>query len=1010
MGLAWHRLPTVVLVAVVGLGGASPAWAQWAPTRQFTVREGLAQSQVTALCLDGASFLWIATQGGLSRFDGRRFVTFTTVTGLPDDVVSALAPDRDGSLWIGTDSGALARFDRVAVKKVDGPFPWHGPVAGLHLLGHERLLVAASDGLFLFGAGSVVRLLSGQVTGFAAGEGVAWALVDGEAVRVENDAVARVALPAGHAPAALAAADREAWLATDHGTIVHLPEGTELPGLDPKLDTIRALLPRPNGELWLGGIHSLWRRRPDGRVTEERLDPAGRLVTVQTMLADREGSLWVGTWGQGLFQLTPGATTLFTPASGLASSTVWSFAEDAKGCVWMATEYAGVACWCRDAFQPQVELNRALPTQRVLAIAALPDGSVWAGTQRGLLIRRPDGSMRLLGRSDGLPHEFIRAILPLGPREVWLATSGGIARFDGVSFTSFTPAEGLPEGPVRGLAADRSGVLWLATHNGGVVRFEAGRLSSFTTAQGLPHNRVWTIAVDSRDRVWAGTDAGVWVHPVAGGPSRVLGQQAGLPSLNILFLLEDSEGFMWVGSTRGVARVDPELRVSRTFTAQDGFADSEAAENAAMRDSTGQLWFGMSAGVTRVDPRRLGRNTTPPPLAIRAVEVNGVRRPEPPVASALPPTSTRELVLGPGVGELRFDFAALSLASPDQVRFSFMLKGYDDAFCRPTEDDHATYRRLPPGRYRFLLSACNNDGVWTPEPLTVPLRVLPAWYQTGAFRLSSGLVLLALASGVVGGRVVAQRRRQRELERQVALRTAELQAANTRISAQNRQLEELSRTDPLTALANRRVLGEQLPLEMAVVRREAVREGGEQLASFHGIGLIMLDLDHFKEVNDSFGHEAGDRVLGAVAQSLLRSIREVDLAVRLGGEEFVVLARGVDRDGLECLVDRLQRAVADITVTVATDQVVRPTASIGFLQYPLGLGGHVAPADWLRLLELVDKLLYLAKLRGRARACGRAWKPGATPTGTEQETLDTLLRAPAEDHASLALVERPLTR
>ena len=988
---------------------AATAAAQWTPSRRFGVREGLAQSQVTAMVLDSTGYLWVATQAGLSRFDGRRFVTMTSVDGLPDDVVSALAADADGNVWIGTDSGALARWDRRRVTALAGAVPWRGAVSGLYVLASGSLLVGTADGLYLGAPGAWRQVVPGAVTALTDSAGGV-AVVAGGALRQRERGgrqTTMLGLPGRAGPGGGGGLGGGAVgghrPGQDRATAGRGRRGGPGPG-----GGHHPVAPAVQGR-WAvdGGQRGLWLRDRDGRLTARVLHPSERLVTVNALLEDREGSLWVGTFGQGLFQQSPGSMTLFTTESGLPSSTVWTLAEGPDGCVWMGTEHAGVVTWCEDGWHPQA---RAQPGP---AHAARADRGL--GLRRHLLGGNPAGAVGVAAGvpaaaadPPGRPAPRLRAQPGAHPgrRPVdrHLGRPGPLGRLR--TCRASRPATVSPKARCGVLPSTPAGALWLATHAGGVLRFDGKRFAAFTTREGLPHNRVWSLAVDSRDRVWAGTDAGLWVHPTTGGPDQVLAVGSGLPSLNVLFLLEDPDGFMWVGTTRGVSRVSPEGKVVRTFTAQDGFADSEAAENAVLRDRAGLLWFGMASGVTRVDPRRLLRNTVPPTLVMQAVLVNGV----PWTGGALPATGLGrekppELVLGPGTGEVRFEFAALSFLSPDQVRFRFMLEGFDPTWSAPTDDDHATYRRLPPGSYRFLLSASNNEGVWAPDPVAMALRILPAWYQTRAFRLGSGLLGLLAVAGVFGARVVAHRRRQRELEAEVAARTADLREANTRITEQNRLLEELSRTDPLTGLANRRVLGEQLPLEMALLRRELLRRAVTDLASHHGIGLLMLDIDHFKAVNDRWGHEAGDRVLQAVAAGLAGALREVDLAVRHGGEEFVVLARGVDREGLQSLAMRLGETVAALAVTVAPGEVVRPSVSIGFVPYPLGRGDHLRTGEWSRLLEAADKLLYLAKMRGRGRACGRLWRPGVPPPASEEETLEALIRYPQDDHPGLELVE-----
>lgn len=188
-----------------------------------------------------------------------------------------------------------------------------------------------------------------------------------------------------------------------------------------------------------------------------------------------------------------------------------------------------------------------------------------------------------------------------------------------------------------------------------------------------------------------------------------------------------------------------------------------------LRHGLGRLWVGTADGVTRLDPARLPGNEVPPRLALERLEIDGAAWPGPVpfAASGLP--AAAEQRLGPSISDLRFDFAALSFTAPERVRYRFMLAGWDDDLGAPTDERHVTYRHLPPGRYRFVTTACNNDGVWTSPPLELPLVVLPAWYQTWWFRAA---VLLTVCGFVVGGfavHTVGQRRRRAALEREVDL-------------------------------------------------------------------------------------------------------------------------------------------------------------------------------------------------------------------------------------------------
>jgi diguanylate cyclase (GGDEF)-like protein len=187
-----------------------------------------------------------------------------------------------------------------------------------------------------------------------------------------------------------------------------------------------------------------------------------------------------------------------------------------------------------------------------------------------------------------------------------------------------------------------------------------------------------------------------------------------------------------------------------------------------------------------------------------------------------------------------------------------------------------------------------------------------------------------------------------------------LRATNNLLARTNTELSVQSSRDPLTALYNRRYF--QNFIAAPVVQPE--RRQGEADNPVHA--LLLIDIDHFKETNDRFGHALGDAVLVAVAQRLRDSLRDTDMIVRWGGEEFLVLARtGSDR--IDDIAARILRAISAEPITL-NDKVIRTTASIGYVAMPLPPAA--TPLSWDQAIGLVDMALYMAKYNGRNRAYG----------------------------------------
>ncbi len=248
----------------------------------------------------------------------------------------------------------------------------------------------------------------------------------------------------------------------------------------------------------------------------------------------------------------------------------------------------------------------------------------------------------------------------------------------------------------------------------------------------------------------------------------------------------------------------------------------------------------------------------------------------------------------------------------------------------------------------------------------VALEIPPRVHETLAFRL----VLLLLLGGIPYlGYLWMQRRhaqQRAELELLVQERTRDLQAVNAR-------LEAISFTDPLTGLHNRRYLSRQMPADLAFYEREqGYRDGSDALV------FVLLDLDHFKSINDTHGHAAGDRVLEQVASLLNGLVRWGDYVVRWGGEEFLLVFRPLPRGQLEQIGQRVCARIAGHDFDLGNGTTHRLTASAGLIECPV-FAEFPRLLGWEQLVTLADRALYRAKASGRNTWFAYRPVPGARP-------------------------------
>lgn len=778
------RIPAFAVLLALGL--TPPAAAERLPVRVLGLSDGLAQSQVLGMAEADDGRLWVGTLGGgVSIWDGRRFETLGRPDGLRSDQVRAIAPRADGSVWLGSfDDGVdVVREDRV--RHVAG-------ASGLRVedfLGTSdgRWLVATEAGVLVEGDGRLVPV--GDSGGDASDPLPVYRLLETAAGEV------------------LAATERGLFRLEDSGPVPFEGAPTE---------RLSALVEDAEGRLWLGGASGLWRLDARG---VERLVP-GPDVAVWA-LVERDGVVWAGA-EDGLWRIDGAAVDSWGRSAGLPVDRVSSLRFDRDGGLWIGTWGGGLArlpsasfrAWGREA---------GLGADLVLAFARDSGGGLWIGTYGGGLSRMEGDRIRTWGTAEGLPASTVTDLLERHG-ELWIATQGGgIASFDGERFEAWGRETGLSSDAIYALLPADGRALWVATYGGGVDLWDPeGPHRRHTAADGLPDDRVFALAPDGEGGVWVGTQSGLG-RISAGGVAEDRTREPGWPRVPILALETDVDGALWVGTYgEGLLRVEAD-RIERIGP----LASSEDSVVSLARDA-GSLWVGTPRGLVRLDAASWSREGVVrarrfgPSEGFFAQECNqnallvedgrlwvgtvdgawsldlgvGTRDPRPPtvrVAGVSAPQRGLERRAGPldlpwrSRDHLRFEVAAVSLAAGDAVEIRSRLVGLDESWGPPQPVQPVSFTHLRPGRYRFEVQARAEPGAWS-EAAAYELRIRPPLWGTWQFRASAALGLVGLLWGGLAWRTRALRLERRRLEREVAERTEELVRARDGLAAANDEL------------------------------------------------------------------------------------------------------------------------------------------------------------------------------------------------------------------------------
>lgn len=684
-------LPLLMALLLVSATAAMSVEAPAAYEHQtWRTENGLPQNSVHSIAQSSDGYIWLATEGGLARFDGLKFVVFDSenTPELRDNYIRFLLATRDGSLWIATADG-LTRLQNGSFTcfTTEQGLPGNN-VLSLLETSAGALRVVTSDGVAIYQNGRFVS-----------------------ASAPSNEQPASLSLPL--------AARLSPWL------------------LDKRVLSVAR---DRSGTIWVGT------EKGAARIVGGQLTPVDspELLSngvILCLFGDREGDIWVGTDSDGVTIFRHQQFRKYGRNQGLPDDLVRCVFEDSQGTIWAGTNGHGLARWNGRTFS-SFTTAEGLSSDVILSLADDSQGDLLAGTPDGLNIIHQN-HVRLLTSADGLPDDLVRSIYKDTDGSLWIGTRRGLAHSIAGRITTYTTADGLPSDLVGALLRDKNGVLWVGTLKGLAMSVN-GKFSRPAALNQTRADAITSLFEDARGVLWIGTD-----HE---GLIRLTPQKAvqfpaalGLPQ-TVAGLAEDSSGRLWITSPHGLFRVSraeldayadgkPIAPSILSFGTADGLPVNDFSTGGhptLSKDRRNTLWFATAKGLVSVDASQAAPNPVPPSVVLESV-----------VADDRVLAPSHVAAFAPGLARLAFDYTGLSFAAPQQLRFKYRLEGFDRAWIDAGTRRTAYYTNLPPGRYRFVVRARNGDGVWSANAAGIAFQLRPHFYQTNWFR---ALLLLAFAA------------------------------------------------------------------------------------------------------------------------------------------------------------------------------------------------------------------------------------------------------------------------
>jgi len=762
---------------------------QYAHT-SWKVREGFSRGAILSIAQTHDGYLWLGTEFGLLRFDGVKVVSWQPPAGeqLPSDYIRQLRVTRDGRLWIATRKGLASWKDNHLIQYPELADHF---VSAL-LEDHEGTLWVGEESLSAHGR--LCAIENGNIhcedKGGAFGNAVLGLFEDRKG---------------------------DLWLATQTGLWRWKPG---LPEFHPMPDElIGGLADGDNGAL-LVTTRSGVKQFVDGKMSLYLLPGSMQPFPAYAMLYDRDGGLWIGTLNRGLVHIHQGRADTFSQSDGLSGDISEAVFQDREGNIWVGT-WEGLDQF-RDLAVATFSKKQGLSDPIVGSVLADRDGSVWIGTYGGL-DRWNNGQITAYGKLDG---HAPRSLLQDSRGRIWVSTYN---EFGYLQKNRLVPIRGIPVGDLPRIAEDNEGNLWITTQeallslsprseleripwsrlghqdyawslaadplrggvwlgfiDGGITYFRHGEArASYATADGLGVGHVNHFLFDPDGTVWAATEGGL--SRLKNGRIDTLTSSSGLPCNLVHWVIEDNDHSFWLympcGLTR-IARSDLDAwdasadkapgskRLPATvFDISDGVKSLPSAgyyTPKVTKAPDGKLWFLRWDGISVIDPRHIPFNKLAPPVHLEQIVADGKSYDATANANAT-------LHLPAHIRGLEIDYTALSFVMPEKVLFRYKLEGFDLDWQDVGHRRQAFYMNIPPGKYRFRVTACNNSGVCNEAGTFLDFSVAPAYYQTTWFPLLCGAALLAVLWGLY-------QLRMQQLERQFQVRMEGAVHERTRIA------------------------------------------------------------------------------------------------------------------------------------------------------------------------------------------------------------------------------------
>lgn len=750
---------------------------------QYSMEEGLPQSTVRDIIQTRDGYIWLATFGGLVRFDGNSFTTFnrSNTTGMGSDRLLKIFEDRYGGLWLFSEeaNASICRFKDGACENFSlSDKPIQG--SNIHEDGNGTIWIQADNKFWHYNGEELQRVeikTGSEVLEKAINDpkgiwlgyqddllkttGDELVLVEGDFSIVEDDRIIQVTKHPYEPGHLLIGTSLNGVLETDENR--NIIETYPLPYnyfLVFRFDNQKNIFGLTAEGIIL--FHEGGFRRFSPLDTEDD-------ILLTSILQDNEGNYWIGTEGDGLFKLRRSIISMIDKEDGLENDKMLSLTKLNDGTMLFSSNCGGVFEW-KNGRATLSKLQEHFLSPCNWSVYQDSKGRIWVGGANPYVTNALDEPGKEFKKEDGYDAYTVFAMMEDSKGQMWISTSNGIFVYQDGFKKTYTMKNGLYFDHVSSLLEDSDGTVWAGT-KAGVNTIRGDDVSKIALLEkplnGEEITQPWVRAIyqDEDGVMWFGT-YGHGLFSLKDGEITNITEQSGLFDNIISHIVEDENGFIWMGSNRGISRVhrdellqfiagDIENVHNYSYGTAEGMNSAETNggfQPSTVTDSLGNIYFPTVEGVAVISTKDVDRNEIPPPVYIERLNTYEKEIPV-----------TPEITLTHDNSYLEINYTALSYTAPEKVEFKYRMKGLSDSWINVGNRRTALFSKIPPGEYTFELAGSNNDGVWNNEGASLAISVIPPFWQTNWFYSLISLLLLSLGAGMYLYRV---RHLERANERQ----------------------------------------------------------------------------------------------------------------------------------------------------------------------------------------------------------------------------------------------------